>query len=51
MNTPTLSFVMPIFKHPDLVKVMVYSIRANDFEDWELWTMDDGLEDDFFLLL
>lgn len=42
MNTSVLSIVMPIFNHPDWVKVMVDSIRANDFEDWELWAVDDG---------
>lgn len=44
MNTPTLSIVMPIYNHPEWVKVMVDSIRANDFEDWELWAVDDGSE-------
>ena len=33
---------MPVYNHPDLVKVMVDSIRANDFENWELWAVDDG---------
>ena len=42
MDKPTLSIVMPVFNHADWVKVMVDSIRANDFVDWELWVVDDG---------
>lgn len=44
MDAPTLSIVMPIYNHPEWVNVMVDSIRANDFEDWELWAVDDGSE-------
>lgn len=33
---------MPVFNHPDLVKVMIDSILANNFLEWELLAVDDG---------
>ena len=47
----TLSIVMPVFNHPDLVQVMVESIRANDFQEWELWAVDDGSSEECVQLL
>ena len=41
-NHPLLSIVIPVFNHPDLVKVMIDSILANEFTDWELLVVDDG---------
>ena len=38
----TLSIVMPVFNHPEWVEIMVDSILANSFVDWELWAVDDG---------
>lgn len=51
MNLPKLSIVMPVFNHPRLVRVMVDSIRANDFRDWELLAVDDGSDEDTLRLL
>lgn len=35
---------MPFYNHPEMVEVMIDSIRANDYHDWELLAMDDGSE-------
>lgn len=42
MNTPTLSIVMPVFNHLEMLEEMVASILANDYQDWELIAVDDG---------
>ena len=42
MIPPTLSIVMPFFNHEELVAEMIDSIRANDYQDWELLAIDDG---------
>ena len=39
---PLLSIVIPVFNHPNLVKVMIDSILLNVFTDWELLVVDDG---------
>lgn len=43
-NEPTilLSVIMPVFNHPDDVTLMIDSILANDFTQWELIMVDDG---------
>ena len=43
-----LSIVMPIFNHKEFVAEMIDSIKANDFQDWELLAVDDGSTDDTF---
>lgn len=42
LHTPKLSIVMPFFNHEELVAEMIDSIRANDYQDWELLAIDDG---------
>lgn len=42
ITPPTLSIVMPFFNHEELVAEMIDSIRANDYQDWELLAIDDG---------
>lgn len=44
MKDPKLSIVMPVFNHPEETRVMIDSIRANSFPDWELLAVDDGSE-------
>lgn len=39
-----LSIVMPIFNHPQELRVMIDSILGNTFQDWELLAVDDGSE-------
>ena len=38
----TLSIVMPVFNHADLVIEMLRSIQENTFQDWEVVAIDDG---------
>lgn len=40
----TLSIVMPVFNHADLVIEMLRSIQDNTFQDWEVVAVDDGSE-------
>ena len=42
---PTLSIIMPVFNRPSELKVMVDSIIANSYSDWELLAVDDGSDD------
>lgn len=37
-----LSIIMPVFNHTDDVALMIDSIVANDFQQWELIIVDDG---------
>ena len=46
-----LSIVMPVFNCTEYVRVMIDSILANDFQDWELLAVDDGSEQDTLDLL
>ena len=41
-NKPGLSIIMPVYNHRELVKVMLDSILANSYDDWELLAVDDG---------
>lgn len=48
MNTEEkieLSIVMPVFNRKDLVRVMIDSIIANTYQNWELLAIDDGSTD------
>lgn len=38
----TLSIIMPIYNHPTELSVMIDSILANNYKDWELLAIDDG---------
>ena len=46
-----LSIVMPVYNHKELVKVMIDSILANSFSDWELLAVDDGSDQETIALL
>lgn len=37
---------MPVFNHPTELKVMIDSILANNYKDWELLAIDDGSDKD-----
>ena len=50
-KAPRLSIVMPVFNHREQVRVMIDSIIANTYDDWELLAVDDGSEDDTVQLL
>ena len=50
-KSPRLSIVMPVFNHREQVRVMIDSIIANTYDDWELLAVDDGSEDDTLQLL
>lgn len=41
-NKPQLSVIIPCFNHPAELAVMLDSIIANTFQDWELILVDDG---------
>lgn len=47
-NQITLSIILPIFNHADLVIEMIQSIQQNSFSDWELIAIDDGSEESNF---
>ena len=47
----TLSIVMPVYNHRELVVKMWDSIRQNDFQDWELLAIDDGSDEEDFTFL
>lgn len=47
----TLSIVMPVFNHPQELKVMMDSILANSFADWELIAVDDGSDESTLSML
>ena len=47
----SLSIIMPVFNHRDEVRTMIDSILANDFNAWELLTVDDGSGEDTLQLL
>lgn len=44
----TLSIIMPVFNHSNLVIEMMESIRNNTFADWELIAVDDGSNENEF---
>lgn len=44
--SPILTIAMPVFGKKELVAQMIDSIRANDFEAWQLLAIDDGSPDD-----
>lgn len=46
-----LTITMPVFNHTSQVRVMIDSILANSFQDWELLAVDDGSEQDTLDLL
>lgn len=48
---PKLSIVMPVFNRPQELSVMVESIMANAFADWELLAIDDGSDTEAVALL
>lgn len=47
----TLSIVMPVYNHPTELKVMIDSILANKYKDWELLAIDDGSDKETLDLL
>ena len=46
-----LSIVMPVFNHPEELRTMLDSILANTFQDWELWAVDDGSQQETLSVL
>lgn len=50
-NTIKLSIVMPVFNRKNLVAIMLDSILANDFNDYEVLAVDDGSDEDTVALL
>lgn len=42
MKKLRLSIIIPVFNHPEELKVMIDSIIANEFDDYELILVDDG---------
>ena len=50
-NTTKLSIVMPVFNRSSLVAVMLDSILANDFADYEVLAVDDGSEEETLNML
>lgn len=46
-----LSIVMPVFNRKELVRIMIDSIIANTYENWELLAIDDGSTDGTYELL
>lgn len=42
MDSPIVSIVIPVFNNAELVQIMVDSIIAQDYKDWELLLVDDG---------
>lgn len=51
MNTPLVSIVMPVFNRPDDLRVMLDSIIANTYTNWELICVDDGSQEETKALL
>ncbi len=51
MSKPKISIVMAVFNRPEMVKVMIDSITANDCQDWELIAVDDGSDKETIRLL
>ena len=47
----TLSIVMPDFNRPKELRTMLDSILANTFQNWELWAVDDGSEQETLSML
>ena len=46
-----ISIVMPVFNCTEYVRIMIDSILANTYQQWELWAVDDGSEADTLELL
>lgn len=46
MNTPIVSIVMPVYNRPEELRVMIDSVIANTYSDWELLCVDDGSDDE-----
>lgn len=46
-----LSIVMPVFNRKELVRVMIDSIIANTYQNWELLAIDDGSSDGTYEML
>lgn len=46
-----LTIAMPVFNNPRCVRIMIDSIVANTFKDWELLLVDDGSEEETLSLL
>lgn len=42
---PTVSVVIPSYNHADFVRACIESVRAQEFQDWELVITDDGSSD------
>lgn len=42
MDNPIVSIVIPVFNNAELVKIMVDSIVAQEYKNWELLLVDDG---------
>lgn len=45
MENPLVSVVIPVFNNAELVQIMVDSIIAQDYKDWELLLVDDGSDE------
>ncbi len=50
-NNVRLSIVMPVFNHPNDVRVMIDSFLASSYQDWELLVVDDGSDEETLSLL
>ena len=51
VGQPELSIVMPVFNRKELVHIMIESIIANTYQDWELLAIDDGSTDGAYEML
>lgn len=48
---PLLSIIIPVFNHPKELAIMLDSILASTFQNWELLAIDDGSEQETYTLL
>lgn len=44
-NQIILSIVMPVYNHPEELRVMLDSVLSNSFKEWELLAIDDGSDE------
>ena len=45
MDNPIVSIVIPVFNNAELVKIMVDSVVAQEYKNWELLLVDDGSDE------
>ena len=46
-----LTIAMPVYNNPRCLRIMIDSIIANTFKDWELLAVDDGSDDETLAIL